>query len=191
MRNILLFFMLITMGACRSPEARKPIVKTSGHFLEQSASRNKKLQAQQEKHIQNLIKKDSTHQYFGSSHGFWYRYDEKKELDTLTPHYGDLVKFNYDIATLEGKIIYSRKTIGAREYLIDKEDIFKGLRLGLKLMKPGETVTFYFPSYMAFGYYGDQEKIGRNTPIRSTVTLYSIEKNYDNTIKQPSKSKHR
>ena len=41
-------------------------------------------------------------------------------------------------------------------------------------MKAGETVTFLFPSYKAFGYYGDKDRIGTNIPIKTTVTLHSI-----------------
>ena len=41
-------------------------------------------------------------------------------------------------------------------------------------MKVGETVTFLFPSYQAFGYYGDDDKIGTNIPLQSKVTLHNI-----------------
>ena len=61
-----------------------------------------------------------------------------------------------------------------REYAMDKEKLFSGLRQGLKLMKTGETVTFLFPSHKAFGYYGDKEKIGSNVPITAKVTLHEI-----------------
>jgi hypothetical protein len=38
----------------------------------------------------------------------------------------------------------------------------------------GETVTFLFPSYKAFGYYGDKNKIGTNWLIKTKVTLNDI-----------------
>ena len=57
---------------------------------------------------------------------------------------------------------------------MDKEELFTGLREGLKLMKAGETVTFIFPSQKAYGYYGDENKIGTNTPIISKVTVNSM-----------------
>jgi FKBP-type peptidyl-prolyl cis-trans isomerase len=49
-----------------------------------------------------------------------------------------------------------------------------GLRDGIKLMKKGEKVTFLFPSHMAFGYHGDNKKIGTNEPLICTVTLNDI-----------------
>jgi len=60
---------------------------------------------------------------------------------------------------------------------MEKEELISGLREGLKIMKEGETVTFIFPSYKAYGYYGDLEKIGVNMPIISTVTVLNIEQN--------------
>jgi hypothetical protein len=41
-------------------------------------------------------------------------------------------------------------------------------------MREGETVTFLFPSYKAFGYYGIENKLGTNVPVQSTVTLDTI-----------------
>ena len=46
-----------------------------------------------------------------------------------------------------------------------------GLRDGIKLMKKGETVTFLFPSHMAFGDHGANKKITTIEPLICTVTL--------------------
>ncbi len=183
MKNGFLIILLLFAFGCKSPKARKPIVKKSGHFLKESVARNKALQARQEKRIQQIIKQDTAHKFYTAPYGFWYYYNQKNTTDTITPQTGDLVKFKYSISTLEGQPIYTEKEIGLRVNVIDKENLFSGLRHGLKLMKKGETVTFYFPSYMAFGYYGDQKKIGRNLPLKVTATLQQIT---PNTIqKQP------
>lgn len=171
---ISLILTVLAFTNCKTPEAREPISRNSGSFIKESVKRNQKLVAKEEERIQEIIHKDSMHNYISSSDGFWYYYNSKVTQDTISPVYGDLVNFNYDISTLEGTTIYSTKEIGTREYKIDQENVFNGLRQGLKLMKEGETVTFLFPSYKAFGYYGDQEKIGRNVPIRSTITLNKI-----------------
>ncbi len=46
-----------------------------------------------------------------------------------------------------------------------------GLRDGIKRLHKNETVTFLFPSHMAYGYHGDNKKIGTNEPLMVTVTL--------------------
>jgi len=55
-----------------------------------------------------------------------------------------------------------------------------GLRHGIKLMKVGETATFLFPSHIAYGYHGDNNKIGINVPLQSTVTLLDLKKEKKN-----------
>ena len=62
---------------------------------------------------------------------------------------------------------------------MDKEELFTGLREGLKLMKPTESVTFIFPSQKAFGYYSDDNKIGTNITLICEVTLNTITQNND------------
>lgn len=172
--SLYILLTLCCVFACKTPEARRPVASKSGSFIQESVKRNKKMVAKEEKSISTIIQKDSINNYLSSSDGFWYFYNNQNIEDTLTPHFGDLVEFEYDISTLEGTPIYTKEEIGTREYVIDKENVFNGLRQGLKLMKEGETVTFLFPSHKAFGYYGDSEKIGRNVPIRSTITLNSI-----------------
>lgn len=184
MKNILtLLFISFFIFSCKSPEPREPKVERSGKFLQESAERNKKLQVRQEKHIQKIIDKDTAHHYHNSANGFWYKYEKRNKKDTVTPGFGDLVEFEYDITTVEGDTIYTREEIGPREYLMDKEELITGLRKGLQIMKEGETITFYFPSTFAFGYYGDHKKIGRNLPIRSTVTVNSIHIDQDKELK--------
>ena len=61
-----------------------------------------------------------------------------------------------------------------QQYVVDKQNRMIGLRDGIKLMKKGEKVTFLFPSHMAFGYHGDNNKIGTNEPLICTVTLTNI-----------------
>ena len=83
--------------------------------------------------------------------GFGYYYEKKDTISTLTAKFGDIVNFTYDIKDLDGEIIYSQKELDTVNYAIDQEDLFFGLREGLKLMKEGETVVFLFPSYQAYG----------------------------------------
>ncbi len=175
-RIALTLSILLLLIACKTPEARKPVRKLSGSFINESISRNKKLAAYEEAKIQRIIDTDSTHQYISSTNGFWYYYTKKDTISTVTPKFGDVVNFNYDVSKLDGTIIYHQSEIDTITYAIDKEELFFGLREGLKLMKAGEVVTFLFPSYQAYGYYGDDHKIGTNVPLITEVTLHRITK---------------
>ena len=71
-------------------------------------------------------------------------------------------------------IDYSAEELRTQSYAMDQEELFTGLREGLKLMKTGETITFIFPSQKAYGYYGDDNKISSNMPLVCEVTVNSI-----------------
>ena len=171
----ILFFAFLS--GCKSPEARRPEQSHSGTFIKESAERNKKIYDEEKSFIEKLMAKDSTNNYISSENGFWYYYNTRDTTSTEMPDMGDIVKFTYDIKDLNGNLILSEKENGLQQYKVDQsnQDLISGVREGIKLMKEGETVTFLFPSYKAFGYYGIEEKLGTNIPVQSTITLHSIE----------------
>ncbi|TPN85306.1 gliding motility-associated peptidyl-prolyl isomerase GldI [Aquimarina algicola] len=162
--------------SCKPQEARRPLSISSGSFISESIDRNKKLASKEEALIQKIIEEDTAHQYITSETGFWYFYTLKDSISTTTPKFGDIVTFNYNVKDLKNNTIYSEQELDTITYRIDKEELFLGLREGLKLMKEGEKVTFFFPSYQAYGYYGDDHKIGTNIPLITEVTLNTITK---------------
>ncbi len=177
-----LFFLIIVVVACKSPEARRPVQSTSGSFIEESAKRNKKLYEKEKANIQKIIEADTENSYIASDSGFWYYYNTKDSTTVTMPKIGDVVTFTYDIQDLSGNVIMSEQENGLQNYKVDQsnQDLISGIRDGLKLMKEGETVTFLFPSYKAFGYYGIDNKLGTNIPVQSKVTLKSIEQTQEN-----------
>ncbi len=174
---ILLVLGCIFFVSCKSPEARKPVQQSSGSFIKESAKRNKVLYKKEEARIASIMEANPEHDYLSSDRGFWYYYNVKDSLDVPTPDFGDVVTFTYNIQSLEGEPILTESETGLQTYKIDQsnQDLISGLRDGVKLMKVGEQVTFLFPSYKAYGYYGLEDKLGTNVPVRSTVTLKSIQ----------------
>ena len=170
-----LFF--ATVISCKSPEARRTVQSASGTFIKESAERNKKIYDEEKSFIEKLMANDSTNDYISSEQGFWYYYNSRDTSSTEMPDMGDVVKFTYNIKDLNGNVILSEKENGLQQYKVDQsnQDLISGVREGIKLMKEGETVTFLFPSYKAFGYYGIEQKLGTNIPVQSTITLHSIE----------------
>ncbi|NRB58571.1 MAG: gliding motility-associated peptidyl-prolyl isomerase GldI [Winogradskyella sp.] len=177
MKNLLILFLfaLILLG-CKSPEARLPESVQSGSFLKESAERNRKLNEKERQRIQQIIKDNPEKNYIASESGFWYYYNTKIDNDTLKPKFGDLIDFQFNVLDLDGNLIYPTKS---KSYVMDKQELFTGLREGLKLMKPEESITFIFPSQKAFGYYGDDDKIGTNVPLICEVTLNTIKQEND------------
>lgn len=162
--------------SCSGQEPRWPIQTQSGSFIKESATRNKKLYEEERNFIKDFIDKDTTHAYYASEKGFWYYYNVQDTTDSKTPEFGDGVRFSYDIRDFSDKTIISEEENGMQRYKVDQsnQDLISGIREGIKLMKEGEEVTFLFPSYKAYGYYGVESKLGTNIPVKSTVKLYAI-----------------
>ncbi|HDZ04029.1 hypothetical protein LCGC14_0132920 [marine sediment metagenome] len=182
MRLVLFLFLAVLITSCDGPEPRKPIQTKSGSFFKASIERSRKLLEAEEGKIQSIIELDSLKHYSHSNSGSWYHYLNVNEESNYTPKTGDLVVFNYDILTLDNDTIYSKEDIGVVTYKVDKQEIFLGLRDAVKMLKENERATFLFPSSIAFGYHGDENKIGSNIPLKATITILQIEKQEENTV---------
>ena len=176
-RNFLLLFGILVLFSCKEQEARRPVVQKTTTLLSETLDEKKRLIAFENKLIQSYIAQDSTTNYKVASNGFWYTYIKQNQLETQVPKVGDEVEISYNLTDLSGNVFYSKEELGIKKYAIDKEDFIPGLQEGIKLMKVGETITFVIPSYRAFGLVGDENRIGINQTIKSTVTLISIKQN--------------
>jgi gliding motility-associated peptidyl-prolyl isomerase len=185
MKNLKSYFVLIlavlVLVSCKQQQARMPVSRSSGEFLNASVERNKKLIKGEEGKIDSIIKSNPNVKYIASQKGYWYYYDSKNDRDTLRPKKGDVANFDYEIKDLDGNVIYSQLELKPQTYIVDKQNIMMGLRHGIKLMHKNETVTFLFPSHMAFGYHGDDRRIGTNEPLICTVTLNDFKSNNKST----------
>jgi len=163
--------------SCEDQEARRPVTQKTATILSETIHQKKELIASENKFIEDYLAKDTINTYITSSFGFWYAYISKEAREMKSPKIGEEVEFEYNITDIHNVVIYSKKELGVKKYTIDKEDFIPGLQEGLKLMKVGETITFVIPSYRAFGLVGDENKIGINQTIKSTVTLLNIKEN--------------
>lgn len=175
MKKVLnLVFLLLWMAACQEPQPRRPLEVRSGNFLKTSAERNKRLLDKETALMQELAQKDSTHTYQSSASGFMYTYEKKASETERLAAPGDLVTLTYNIRTWDEDTLYRRDEIGTLEYLVDKEELFPGMRYSVKVLKEGESATFLYPSSLGYGYHGDDARIGPNTPLKCTLEIFKI-----------------
>ncbi len=166
--------LLIIIASCaKKSEPRKPISQSSGSFMKESVERNKKIVASEELILRDIIKKDTANVYKNSEKGYWYTLLEKGK-DSIKAIKGDLLSFEYEVQDVKGNSIYSLDEIGPQKYLVDKETIIKGFQDGLKRLHKGDKAKFLFPSNLAYGYNGDQDKITGNQPIICIVKINEL-----------------
>ena len=179
MRIAIVFLLILMCAACGGPEPRRPVEVKSGSFFKESVERNKKLLAEEEKIIRDIIAKDTMHEYITSPNGFWYYFETKNDTATYSPRTDDQILFSYNLMTLDNDTIYTAEDIGPTSYVVDKEQLFPGLQNAVKLLKISEKATFLFPSLQAYGYHGDGNDIAPRTPVKSSVELHTIIINQD------------
>lgn len=175
-----LIFSIFIISSCAELEPRKPVQVKSGSFIKESVKRSKRILELETGLIETLIKNDSLHEYFPSTYGFWYHYETRKDSSGYLPQSNDVLLLTYNLMTLSGDTIYRVEDLGLVEHAVDKSQLFPGLRNAIKLLQKDETATFIFPSSQAYGFKGDNNKIGPNTPIKSSVTLLEIKKDTSN-----------
>ena len=91
----------------------------------------------------------------------------------VRPKRGDRVRFDYKIEALDGTVLYDEMELGTVSYLVDKEELLPALREAVKVLSVNEVATFLFPSYLCYGYQGDDEKVYIDQPLRFTIKLVS------------------
>ncbi len=174
LRKLGVLFLVVFVFGCGQPEPRKPVQVKSGQFFKQSVARSKQRLAKERQLIEKLIEKDSTTAYLTSDSGFWYTFEQRSDTGTYQPKTNDEVLLSYAVMQLNGDTIYTNEEIGVVPHLIGKSQLFPGLRNAVKLLKEREKATFIFPSSLAYGYKGDNDKIGPTTPIKCSLELLKI-----------------
>lgn len=167
--NLILTMMIsVSFLSCAQPEARKPLQKRSGSFMEDSAQRNRALYAQEEREIKAFIQtKDSLGHYRVSESGFWYAIEPSAAPELPTPRKGDTVIFSFTVYDLALNELIPVDQNGWIEYQVDQshQELINGIREGIKLTRNKESMRLLLPSVMAYGYRGVPGMIEPNTPV--------------------------
>jgi len=179
MKYLVYIALIIAFVNCEGPTPRHPVKRNTTSASQAAIDRSKKLLAAEEYMIKAIVIKDSLQHYEQSATGSWYHYIKKNETSSATAQPDDLVTMTYNVISLNNDTLYRMQDIGIIKYKVDKQELFPGLRNAVKLLKENETATFLFPSSLGFGVPGDGEKIGINTPLKSTITILKIEQQKD------------
>lgn len=168
--NTIIVFALLS---CSNNEPRYAINHIK-HSNNNTPSILKNIIKEQNQIVDNYLTDYPGYNYINSKKGFWYYFNEEIKTTNKKAEFGDLIEFNYSVKGLDNNVIYDFQTVGNQNYIMDKQQIITGLNDALKILKAGEVGTFIFPSYKAYGIYGDLNKIPPNTAIICTIKVNSI-----------------
>lgn len=169
----LMILSLFLLTACKSKVTQYPVNYDKDEFMKFSQDRNKQILEEDNELIENYI--DSTGLDFKQTQfGFWIS-NSGMATETMAKS-GDYVQYEYEVSDFENNVVYSRQEIGIKDAVLGREDLPRGLHVTLQLIEEGDSATALYPSFLAYGGYGDRNKIGGNEPLIFRVKILDIKK---------------
>lgn len=142
-------------------------------FMEFSQQLNKEILSHEVEIIENYIEK-SQQEFKRTPYGFWI--SNTAETSLTMAKSGDFVKYTYEVSDFDGSVIYPETEIGIRESVLGKENLPRGLHTSLQLIEKEDSAISLMPSFLAYGGYGDQNKVGGNKPLIFKIKILDIKK---------------
>ncbi len=162
MRKIIFISLLSLIGCKRNNLVHPPV----GGILNQkdldvSKNRSKNLNTIERQQINDWIK-DQKKEYFPTQLNYWTDvsgFDKRERRQDET-----LISYSYDLYDFDQTKIYE-KPISRNNARFGHFDELKAVENALRYMKQGEEITLLVPSSLAYGTYGDENKIDNDIPL--------------------------
>lgn len=170
-----IFILFILALSCKSKVVQYPVNYENERekFMAFSQDRNKQILAEDNELIENYIK-NSPQKFVKTSYGFWISNQGKSNEKTARA--GDIVKYDYEVSSFDDQVIYSQKETGTQQILMGRADLPRGVHIALEMIEKGDSATVLLPSFLAFGGYGDRNKIMGNEPLIFRIHILDIQK---------------
>ncbi len=170
-----MILLILAFAACKSKVVQYPVSYEDDRekFMEFSQDRNKQILNEDNELIQNYM--DSLNlDYHKTSYGFWI--SNSGETTPTMAKSGDVVKYEYTVLNFDNEVIYSEKENGAQTIMMGRTDLPRGVQIALQMIEKGDSATILLPSFLAYGGYGDRNKIMGNEPLIFKIQMHEIKK---------------
>jgi FKBP-type peptidyl-prolyl cis-trans isomerase len=104
--------------------------------------------------------------------GLWYRVYLKGKGKAVKK--GDKVDVSYTVCLLDGTPIDSVAVAKPKSFRSGKGGVEAGLEEGILLMNEGDRAWFIIPPHLAFGNFGDQEKVSPGAILLYDIYLMGV-----------------
>lgn len=162
MKKVLFISALALVSCNRNNPVRPPV----GGFLNKkdldvSRDRSKNLNLLERKQIHDWINNQKI-SYYPTQGNYWTDVEgfDKRERKQNE----EVVSYSYDLYDFDQTKIYEQPIIRENVKFGHFDEII-AVENALRLMKSGEEITLLVPSSLAFGTYGDQNKIDNDIPL--------------------------
>ncbi len=165
---------LFSWNACKKQVVQKPVENQKDSFMYESSIREKNRQAAENKILENWLKTQADTDYQKSPYGYWLALVPSKKIDTTLNQDLDYVQYIKQYRNLEGDVIYNYEELGIQHLILGKTEEIRGIETALRGLSEGDKAQILLPSFMAYGLYGDDKKIGAHVPIVVELEVLKI-----------------
>lgn len=165
----LLFFCIFVLFSCDDKANQNQVAKTkvtSKEMNDSLESLNRYLLKQESKIIDDYIVR---HDLDVVKTGTGLRYQIHNQGDGVLIKEGDVVTLEYEIALLNGRLIYSSEDDGYKTFLVGRGGVESGLEEAILKLCNNSIATLILPAHLAHGLVGD----GNRVPPRA-VLVYKL-----------------
>ena len=168
MKNIALTT-LLSLSSCLSQTVHPPVGGVlSEKDMDMSKNRVKNLNALERQQISEWIVQQEDH-YFPTSLNYWSTV-ENLEHRAKQPD-GAEVSYEYDLYDFDEVQLYDEPTV-RKEVHLGRFQELKAVEHAVRYLKTGEETILLCPSALAFGTYGDNNKIPNDMPVIIHLKVY-------------------
>lgn len=159
----LIFISVLSLFSCKRNNPVHPPVGgvLSQNDLDISRNRMKNLNTLERQQIESWIKGQNI-QFFPTQLNYWTNVDAFDKRDRRPDE--SSISYSYDLYDFDQTKIYD-KSISRRDARFGHFDELKAVENALRYMKDGEEVILLVPSALAYGTYGDENKISNDIPL--------------------------
>ena len=162
MKKALVFLIIVLVSCAKNTQVHPPVGGIlSEKDLQVSKNRAKNLNLMERNQIQGWINQQDE-KFFATGLNYWINIDNFEQREKKKD--GDLVSYQYDLYDFNQEKLYNEPTRNVDAQL-GKFDELKAVDDAVRYLKKGEEATLLVPSVLAFGTYGDDEKIPNDMPL--------------------------
>ena len=162
MKKAIVFSLFLIISCAKNTQVHPPVggVLTEKD-LETSKNRTKNLNLMERSQIKDWINHQNE-KFYSKGLNYWINMDDFEQREKKKD--GDFVSYQYDLYDFNQEKLYAEPTKNI-EVELGKYEELKAVDDAVRFMKKGEEATLLVPSVLAFGTYGDDEKIPNDMPV--------------------------
>lgn len=162
-----LFFLFLGVSvSCKKSKPQLPSNKANYSKSEVEMDKVNKFLVEKEDSILQTYVKEQGFDLKKNDAGFYYKISQHSTGNFLKEN--DVCIVSYKIYLLDGSLV---EEVNDAKVIVGKHETLKGIDLGLKLLRKGESGVFIFPWTLAYGILGNRTTIPAYTSLKVELSV--------------------